>query len=167
MTLVAPLDHPEVTPQLSPVVAAAAYRFAQAAVADLRTRGALAAEIRLVYTSGSDGGGLCVDVVPRPGPDGHLPELHTPDPGLALERWARRLDLLGGRIVLDPGAAHLCFAAADGAPTQVPEAAVDGGSSAGADRTQDAPAIQALSALDPAVPSASPTRTPLSAGRTK
>ncbi len=157
-TLVAPPDHPEVTPQLSPVVAAAAYRFAQAAVADLRGRGAAAAEIRLAYTSDTDGGGLCIDVVPRPGPDGHLPELHSPDPGLALERWARRLDLLGGRIVLDPEAAHLCFAAADGAPAPVQEAA--------ADRTAGAFTADALTA-DTAVPSASSTRTPLSAGRTK
>ena len=145
VTLVAAPEHPEVTPQLSPVVAAAAYRFAQAAVADLQARGATAAEVRLTYRID----GLTLDVVPGGGADGRSSALLGSEPGAALERWARRLDLLGGRIVLDPAAAQLCFGAADG------EAAPPGAAAAAVRPT-----------VRPTAGSASPTRTPLSAGST-
>ena len=95
----------DAAPQLTPVVAAAAYRFAQSAVADLRVRGADAAEVWL----GFGPGGLSLDV--RAGGDSRL----RPDPvGLPLQRWAARLDLLGGSAVLLAASAHLRFSAADG-----------------------------------------------------
>jgi signal transduction histidine kinase len=93
----------ESTPQLSPVVAAAAYRFAQAAVSDLRTRGADSAEVELGF--GADG--LSLDV--HPGAKGEVDQ----ESGLSLKRWANRIELLGGDVQLQPGSAHLRFTVAD------------------------------------------------------
>jgi hypothetical protein len=157
VTLIAPQDHQHAVPQLSPVVAAAAYRFAQSAVADLRQRGASAAEVRLAYEPHGHGVELSVDVAPAAAPGG-VTTAPSGEPGLALERWARRIDLLGGRIVLDPDSAHLCFGTADGEAT----ASEARGSAATDTRGSAAPDTRGSAA-----PSASPIRTPLSAGRTK
>jgi hypothetical protein len=83
---------------------AATYRFVQVALADLVARGADAAELRL--TSGP--GGLSIDVSAvgeRPAwPD---------EPGEAMQRWATRVELLGGAALLQPASAHLRFGPAD------------------------------------------------------
>jgi hypothetical protein len=89
----------------SPVVNAAAYRFVQAALADLVARGGDAAELRL-----SNGpGGLSIDVCAV----GERPA--WPDaPGEGMQRWATRIELLGGTALLQPASAHLRFGPADG-----------------------------------------------------
>jgi signal transduction histidine kinase len=100
-----------VMPQLTPVVAAAAYRFALAAVADLRARGADGAELQLNYAPGS----VALDVgaaTDRSGAAAHA-GLQPQEAGLPLQRWATRIELLGGDIVLHPASAHLRFSAAD------------------------------------------------------
>ncbi|MCW2546453.1 MAG: histidine kinase [Mycobacterium sp.] len=88
----------------TPMVNAAAYRFVQAALADLVMRGADAAELRL--TTGP--GGLSIDVSAvgeRPAwPD---------ESGEAMQRWATRIELLGGTALLQPASAHLRFGPAD------------------------------------------------------
>ena len=88
----------------TPMVNAAAYRFVQAALADLVARGGDAAEVSL----SSGPGGLSIDVCAigeRPAwPD---------EPGEALRRWATRVELLGGSALLQPASAHLRFGPAD------------------------------------------------------
>ena len=88
----------------TPMVNAAAYRFVQAALADLVARGGDAAELRL----SSGPGGLSIDVSAvgeRPAwPD---------EPGEGMRRWATRIELLGGTALLQPASAHLRFGPAD------------------------------------------------------
>jgi hypothetical protein len=88
----------------TPVVNAAAYRFVQAALADLVARGGDAAELKLAIGPG----GLSVDVSAvgdRPAwPD---------EPGEGMQRWATRIELLGGTALLQPASAHLRFGPAD------------------------------------------------------
>jgi hypothetical protein len=86
------------------VVNAAAYRFVQAALADLVARGADAAELRLT----TEPGGLSIDISAV----GERPA--WPDqPGEGMQRWATRIELLGGTALLQPASAHLRFGPAD------------------------------------------------------
>ncbi len=88
----------------TPVMNAAGYRFVQAALADLVHRGADAAEVRFACGPG----GMSIDVCAvgdRPAwPD---------DPGESIQRWATRIEFLGGTVLLQPAAAYLRFGPAD------------------------------------------------------
>ena len=88
----------------SPVMNAAGYRFVQTALADLVIRGADAAEVRFACGPG----GMSIDVCAvgeRPAwPD---------EPGASMLRWATRIELLGGTVLLQPAAAYLRFGPAD------------------------------------------------------
>ena len=101
----------DLDPPLSPVAAAAGFRFVQAALVDLIARGSDAAEVRLAYGPS----GLSIDVQAigeRPAwPD---------EPHATMRRWAARIDLLGGSTLLQPASAHLRFGAADGEPASLP-----------------------------------------------
>ncbi len=82
----------------------AAYRFVQAALRDLVQRGGDAADLRLA----TGPTGMSIDVCAvgdRPAwPD---------EPGEAMQRWATRIELLGGSVLLQPASAHLRFGPAD------------------------------------------------------
>jgi Histidine kinase len=101
----------DTAPLLTPMVAAVSYRFVQAALADLRVRGGEAAEIRLAHGAG----GLSLDV----NAIGDKPA--WPDEsGAAMQRWATRIELLGGTVLLQPASAHLRFDPADGETASLP-----------------------------------------------
>ncbi len=91
--------------------AAAAYRFVQAALTDLKGRGAEALEVR--YSSGPSGLSIDVSAVgDRPAwPD---------EPGDGIRRWVRRVELMGGTALLQSASAHLRFRAADGEHASLP-----------------------------------------------
>jgi hypothetical protein len=95
----------------APIAAAAAYRFVQAALLDLRARGAEAVDVR--YSSGPSGLSLDVSAVgDRPAwPD---------EPGDGIRRWVTRVELMGGTVLLQPASAHLRFGAADGDHASLP-----------------------------------------------
>jgi signal transduction histidine kinase len=88
----------------TPVMNAAAYRFVQAALLDLVQRGGDAADLR--FAIGPTGMSIDVSAVgDRPAwPD---------EPGEAMQRWATRIELLGGSVLLQPASAHLRFGPAD------------------------------------------------------
>ncbi len=98
-------------PAPAPVAAAAAYRFVQAALSDLRERGAEAVEVRL--SSGPSGLSIDVSAVgDRPAwPD---------EPGDGIRRWVTRVELMGGTVLLQSASAHLRFGAADGEHASLP-----------------------------------------------
>ena len=101
----------DAAPLLTPMVAAVSYRFVQGALNDLRIRGGEAAEIRLAYGPG----GLQLDVTAI----GDKPA--WPDePGGTMQRWATRVELLGGTVLLQPASAHLRFDSADGETASLP-----------------------------------------------
>jgi signal transduction histidine kinase len=86
---------------------AVAYRFVQAGLADLISRGADAAEVRAAFGPG----GLSIDVVAI-GDHPAWPD----EPGQAMRRWGTRIELLGATALLQPGSAHLRFGPADEDP---------------------------------------------------
>ena len=95
----------------APIAAAAAYRFVQAALLDLRARGAEAVDVR--YSCGPSGLALDVAAVgDRPAwPD---------EPGDGIRRWVTRVELMGGTVLLQSASAHLRFGAADGEHASLP-----------------------------------------------
>ncbi len=86
---------------------AVAYRFVQAGLADLISRGADAAEVCAAFGPG----GLSIDVVAI-GDHPAWPD----EPGAAMRRWGTRIELLGATVLLQSASAHLRFGPADEDP---------------------------------------------------